>query len=439
VEHERASRELDKEGGDDIENQNHFRSHPKQRKNTVILRHFAIFMATASVLGGCGDSGGAGASAPTTAELGTEAASTYAQIAFRAYGDSVQRAETLRDALVSFVAAPSETTQQAAKDAWLSAREPYLQTEAYRFYDGPIDNPADGPEVMINAWPLDEAHVDYTRDDAQAGIINDPSIVIDEATLRDENEKGGEENIAVGFHPIEFLLWGQDDPDPSNGLPGQRPATDYATDGSGTASNQDRRGEYLALLGDLLVRDLQEVVEAWNPDDARNFRADFEGGDWEAAVEKMLTGLIVLSGFEVAGQRLQVGLDNGDQEDEHSCFSDNTHRDMVQDVRGIQNVWLGRYAALDPADSVSGTGLREVVASIDSVLADQISAQIEQSLAAAEALRPTPEDPPFDVLISLGNTAGNAKVQDLIDSLVGLEALLSRAFTAFGFTPPQPQ
>jgi putative iron-regulated protein len=405
----------------------------------VIVAQFVVFMVGALLVAGCGDSGDGGDSGPTTAELGQEAASTYAEIAYRAYSDSVQMAEALDEALSAFVAAPSEANHQAAKDAWLAAREPYLQTEAYRFYDGPIDNPVGGPEIQINAWPLDEAHVDYTRDDPQAGIINDPSISVDEPTLRDKNEEGGEENIAVGFHPIEFLLWGQDDPDPSNGLPGQRPATDYVTGGSGTASNQDRRGEYLALLGALLVADLRDVVDAWRPNETGDFRAELEAGDWSPAVEKMLTGLIVLSGFEVAGQRLQVALDNGDQEDEHSCFSDNTHRDMVQDVRGMQNVWLGRYAALDPADSVSGTGLREVVASVDPVLAEEITAQIEESLSLAEALRPTQEDPPFDVLISLGNAQGNAKVQALIDSLVEQEELLSRAFTAFGFTVPQPE
>lgn len=405
----------------------------------MIVTQFVFLVGLALFAGGCGDSGDGGQLAQSTAELGQSAASTYAQIGYRSYSDSVEMAEVLDEALAAFIAEPSEMTHQAAKAAWLAAREPYLQTEAYRFYDGPIDNPVDGPEVQINAWPLDEAHVDYTRDDAEAGIINDPSIVIDEATLRDKNEEGGEENIAVGFHPIEFLLWGQDDPDPSNGLPGQRPFSDYLSDGSGTASNQDRRAEYLGLLGDLLVDDLQDVVDAWRPDEPGNFRADFESGDWSAAVEKMLTGLIILSGFEAAGQRLQVALDNGDQEDEHSCFSDNTHRDMVQDVRGIQNVWLGRYVALEPADSISGTGLREVVASVDAALADQITAQIEQSLGLAEALRPTPEDPPFDVLISLGNAQGNAKVQALVDSLVEQEDLLSRAFTAFGFTVPQPE
>jgi len=390
------------------------------------------------LLGGCGGSSDDGSADPSTAALAQEAASTYAQIAHQAYSDSLATAVVLADALNALVEEPSVESHETAKAAWLAAREPYLQTEVLRFYDGPIDNPADGPEIYINAWPLDEAYVDYTQDAASAGIINDPEMPIDEAALRGANEEGGEENISVGFHPIEFLLWGQDTTDPSDELPGLRPFTDYLIDEGSTAENQDRRGAYLSLLGELLVDDLEKVVNAWSPDDAGNYRAGFEGGGWEPALEKILTGMIILSGFEVAGQRLQVALDNGDQEDEHSCFSDNTHRDMVQDVRGVQNVWLGEYQALDSAQSVSGTGVREVVASIDSALADQISQQIAQSVSLAEALRPTEADPPFDLLISLGNSEGNEKVQALIDSLRTQEDLLSTAFAAFGLSVPEP-
>lgn len=393
---------------------------------------------SAMLLAGCGGSSDGEPGGPSTEALAQEAALTYARIAHQAYSDSLAEAVALRQALNAFVAEPTVESHEAAKAAWLAAREPYLQTEVLRFYDGPIDNPVDGPETSINAWPLDEAYVDYTEDASLAGIINNTEIPIDEAALRGANEAGGEENIALGFHPIEFLLWGQDNTDPSDELPGQRPATDYLIDEGGTAENQDRRGAYLSLLGELLVDDLEKVVDAWSPDVAGNYREAFEGGGWESALEKMLTGMIILSGFEVAGTRLQVGLDNGDQEDEHSCFSDNTHRDMVQDVRGVQNVWLGEYRALDSAQSVSGTGLREVVASLDSALAEQIDQQIAEGLSLAEALRPTAADPPFDLLISLGNTEGNAKVQALIDSLRTQENLLSSAFAAFGLSVPEP-
>lgn len=399
----------------------------------------SLSLVVAVLIAGCGDSSEGSGTGEATGEIAQEAASTYAAIAYQAYSDSLETAEALDAALTAFVAEASSDSQDVAKEAWLAAREPYLQTEVFRFYDGPIDNPTDGPEGSINAWPLDESHIDYTRDAAAAGIINDIATPIDESTLRDANEDGGEENISVGFHPIEFLLWGQDDTDPSNELPGQRPSTDFLAGDSGSAENQDRRGDYLDLLGDLLIDDLQFVVDAWSPNDPSNYRAGFEAGSWEASLEKILTGMIILSGFETGGERLQVALDNGDQEDEHSCFSDNTHRDMVQDVLGVQNVWLGEYEALSSADSVSGTGVREVVASIDSDLAAQIGAQISESVRLAEALRPTNQDSPFDVLISIGNTDGNAKVQALIDSLRDQEELLSQAFSAFGLSVPEPE
>src|SRR5262245_19904566 len=112
--------------------------------------------------------------------------------------------------------------------------------------------------------------------------------------------------------------------------PGARPFTDYMlTDG--TNANQDRRGQYLATTSELLLDDLGGLVEAWAPDED-NYRAELEAEAPGDALVKIMSGMIILSGFETGGERLQAALDAKDQEEEHSCFSDNTHRDMVQDV-----------------------------------------------------------------------------------------------------------
>ena len=70
----------------------------------------------------------------------------------------------------------------------------------------------DGPEGLINAWPLDEAYIDYVEGDPAAGVVNDPDTypTIDAELLTSLNEQGGEANISTGWHAIEFLLWGQD-------------------------------------------------------------------------------------------------------------------------------------------------------------------------------------------------------------------------------------
>lgn len=350
-----------------------------------------------------------------------DALSNYADIVYASYSDSLETAQALDAAIDSFVAAPSQAGLEAARDAWLEAREPYLQTEVYRFYDGPIDNPDDGPEGYINSWPLDESFIDYVEgtDGATAGIINDLQLPITAEIITEANQGLTEESVSTGYHAIEFLLWGQDFDDDG---PGNRPFTDYVTDGTGTAANQERRGLYLAVVSDLLVEDLQTLVDAWAPDED-NYRAEFLAESPQTAFTKVMSGLIILTGFETGQERLLAALDTNDQEDEHSCFSDNTHRDMVQDVRGMLNVWEGRY------EDVSGAGLRDVIAASDATLADQITAQIEESLALAEDLRP-----PFDQEIAEGNAEGNARVEALAVALFEQRELLEQVFELYGLT-----
>lgn len=359
-----------------------------------------------------------------------EAVQTYSKIALASYEDSLSEAKKLEVALKAFVAEPSDATHVAAKNAWLASREPYLQTEVYRFYDGPIDAPEHGPEGLLNAWPLDEAYIDYVEGDDSTGLINDVSVTIDADTLEAMNEEGGEENISTGYHAIEFLLWGQDMNDDG---PGDRPYTDYVKGDGGTAANADRRGQYLTTVGAMLVDHLDQVANAWKAGKSDNYRAEFEAADEKEALRRIFTGMIVLSGFETGGERLQVALDSGDQEDEHSCFSDNTHRDMIQDVQGVKNVWTGTYTRVD-GSKVEGVGISEVVRQIDAELAGKLDKSIDESLRLANAL-----EIPFDQEIARTNTEGRARVRALIDSLRKQEKELQEVFRLFKLSIPEPE
>jgi putative iron-regulated protein len=354
-----------------------------------------------------------------------DAVTNYSQIVEASYLDSLTTAQSLNAALEALVMSPSEATLATARTAWLQSREPYLQTEVYRFYDGPIDNPTDGPEGLLNAWPLDEQYIDYVDGMPNAGIINS-SDNIDAMTLEGLNEIGGEKNIATGYHAIEFLLWGQDSSDTG---PGARPHTDYVTGTAGTAANQDRRGVYLTTAGGLLLQHLGQVHGAWTP--AGSYRSSFES-DTQAAFEKILTGMIVLAGFETGGERLQAALDSGDQEDEHSCFSDNTHRDMILDVQGISNVWNGSYTRTD-GSVVSGIGIKDVVGVVDTALMMRVDSKISEALRLANDL-----EVPFDQEIA-PMSAGNARVAALVTSLMELETVLTDVFSAFGLAVAIPE
>ena len=332
----------------------------------------------------------------------------YATIVHASYEDAYTSAMALRVALNALVDAPSPTTLEAAQSAWKSARILYGQTEAYRFYGGPIDGD-DGPEGMLNAWPLDESYLDYVEGNATAGIINHPEVPITASELRALNEAGGEENISTGFHAIEFLLWGQDQSDDG---PGARPYTDYVTpssagrDGGRRQSPQQRRGQVLLTVAEMLTQDLKGLVDAWAPEQPQNYRTAFLSANSTESLRKILSGIGILSRGELSGERIAVALSTRDQEDEHSCFSDNTHVDIRQNAQRIRNVYDGRYVRTN-GTVIDGPGIGDL---LSADLNAAMTRQLDDTLAKVNAI-----SPPFDREIL--SEAGRKRIQDAIDAL----------------------
>ena len=355
----------------------------------------ALLTLAASLALACG--GGA------SDDLKRDAVRNYAEGAYAMYSKSLASAQAMDAAIDRFVAAPSAVRLDAAKRAWLLARDDYGLTEIYRFYDGPIDNEADGPEGLINAWPLDEAYIDYVEGNANAGVVNNPADypVIDSALIVSINEEGGEANVSTGWHAIEFLLWGQDMNDDG---PGLRPLEDYTTN-----PNADRRATYLAVASDTLIGHLQDMVNAWAPGGG-NYRASFLAAAPDEALRRIITGIGEMSRGELAGERMAVAYEARSQEDEHSCFADNTTADIIANARGVQIVYSGDYG------SVAGVGIKDVVAAEDADLAQQLEDQIRRSVSLAQAI-----PAPFDQHLREGVSDASAGRQAVLAAIRALE------------------
>ena len=318
----------------------------------------------------------------------------YADIVHAGYVDSHNRAVALQNALQTLTDRPSPASLEAAKNAWKRARIPYGETEVFRFYGGPIDG-ADGPEGQLNAWPMDESYVDYVEGNPRAGIINDAEAPITREHLLSLNEQGGEENVSIGYHAIEFLLWGQD---LSADGPGARPVSDYVA--------APRRVQYLHTVTAQLVSDLESLVKEWAPGQNGNYRAAFLSQEPKEALRRILVGVGTLSRSELAGERMAVALESRDQEDEHSCFSDNTHVDIVRNAQGIQNVIEGRYLRSNGA-LVEGPG---ILALLQDERQAELQGKVRNAMAAVHAIRP-----PFDREIV--SSIGRQRVQAAIHAL----------------------
>jgi putative iron-regulated protein len=355
---------------------------------------FGVLVA-ATALASCGSGDD---EASVSKERKAAVAEHYADIVYATYGASIASAEKLQGAIESFLDRPTQAGLTAARNAWLSARDDYIVTEPFRFYGGPIDDPKTGPEGLINAWPMDEVYVDYVRGEPRAGIINDraayPRITTD--VIVEANEKGGETNISSGWHAIEFLLWGQDQ---SSTGPGERPASDYTS-----APNASRRAQYLRLTTQRLLSDLRSVHEPWAPNGAyrRTFLADPD-----KALTNILRGIGALNSHELAGERMAVALDSQEQEDEHSCFSDNTNADVVNDLKGIRMVYMGEAGA-------GGDSLDALVREVDPELAARLRKKLSATVTAAERFPAT-----FERMIAA--PPGSAEHKALADVIAAIE------------------
>lgn len=366
----------------------------------------------------------------------------YANIAHAGYSDSAAGAKKLQAAVDALIAKPSADTLKAAREAWIAARVPYMQTEAFRFGNRIVDD----WEGKVNAWPLDEGLIDYVAEAYgnenpeneyyTANVIANPTLKIggktvdakkiDAKLLESLQEAGGvEANVATGYHAVEFLLWGQDLNGTDAGA-GNRPASDYDTKNC-TGGNCERRAAYLKAATDLLVSDLEWMTEQWAP--KGEARAEVLK-DPEAGLKSVFVGLGSLSYGELAGERMKLGLLIHDPEEEHDCFSDNTFNSHHDDAKGIRNVYLGSYTRTD-GSVVSGPSVSDLVKAKSPETDTAVRAALDKTMENMNALVERGKSTEaYDQMIGQGNDAGNAVVQAAITSLIAQAKELERAIAA---------
>jgi putative iron-regulated protein len=421
-----------------------------------------------------GQNGVDGVNGVSTFVTSADVVKTNANIAYAVYSDALIRSVQLRDNLQQFVDAPTQSSFDEAKQAWLAAREPYGQSEVYRFRSGPVDAlkndgtlgvEGDGPEGRINAWPLGEAIIDYVasvvdgdaKPESPANALSSNIIAnitdypqIDKDTLLDMFEHGEDErNVTTGYHAIEFLLWGQDlnldlsGSGSRDSSGGQRPYSDYfsATNGhefsctSGDLASSDeicdRRGDYLLAATDILIEDLTAIATSWEPNVGVHYNSFVTGGD--ASLARILEGMGRLSFGELAGERINIALTTDSQEDEHSCFSDNTHRDIYLNAKGVQNTYNASYVRIN-GEVIEGASIHDLlVVGGFHELANQLRTALETTQANASVIDTKAKTgTPFDQLIQ--QSVQQPNIVAVIDALVHQTDVIEQAIQALGVT-----
>lgn len=368
----------------------------------------------------------------------------YRRLAHWSYEASYHSAGRLKSRIADLLAVPSEASLLAAREAWRQAHRDYSQTEALRFGNWIVDD----WEGAVNAWPVDEGLLDYVAADYAASPTNPLArhnlvasrpievngIQLDTDRLDWTQLKfihGGSEveaNVVLGYHAIEFLLWGQD---PHRNTPGagQRPWTDFVPEMPSCSSGPQaaavehcqRRRRLLQLMAEHLYSQLGEMTLHWAGNSPTSYGLHIASGDVDEGLRRMLFGLIRLAGDEMAGERLQVALLTHAPEEEQDCFSDDTHQSAYHNALGLQNLYYGRYqnAGYKNGEAYAAPlSLAALAHRVDAALAERIDLAFAETERALSRIRQLGEDgQTVDLLIQPGNAEGAALLNAAMQAL----------------------
>lgn len=239
------------------------------------------------------------------------------------------------------------TMLNTAAANWISTRQPWEASESFLF--GPAEFLSLDPS--LDSWPVDRNQLD--------------NVLASNTELTPENVANGLTPALRGFHTIEYLIF---------------------RDGQLRSSEDlsDREFEYLTAAAAVLKDDAALLAQSWKDGYGAEFVNAGESGSrflsQNDAVLELVEGIIGICD-EVANGKIADPYDNDDKELVESQFSFNSLKDFTNNIRSVQNIYLGTRQ-----NGASNSGLHVWVADRDATLDARLQTEIADAIAAIQAI-----------------------------------------------------
>lgn len=282
------------------------------------------------------------------ADFSAELANIGSNVIVGTYTDLKEKGLALQVATARLEANPTADNLAAAKAAWVAARSPWEQSEGFLF--GPVDE--EGLDPSLDSWPVNVADLNNVL--ASSYELTASFLAAQEGTLK-------------GFHTIEFLLWG---------------ATGTKTVDQFTA----REFKYLAAAAEAITNDVSALAGLWLATDGNYVSNLLTAGQnhvfpsQKSAVEQIVDALVVIAD-EVANGKINEPFAAQDLTLEESRFSANSKADFADNMRSIQNIYLGKYGSKG-----TGEGITTIVGEADPTMDAKVRAAIAAAITSIEGI-----------------------------------------------------
>ena len=270
-----------------------------------------------------------------------------------------------------------------SKQAWLDAHSAYELTTLHRYFAAQLLGEQNSLALMqiqyqINHWPIIPGYIDYVNGYPDSGIVNDINVNLDVDSLREQHGTFDISEVTLGFHVIEFLLWGYD----SGSVP--RPAADFDAVleltsqeiESGYSLDQlsnNRRRLFLSVATDTLVEDFRALQSLWLAEES-SIRRGIESTSGTELIVIFADSMSAMLTEELLLRSLYPMLNGNFSESIQSPYSRSTQNAVSSQLSGLERLLLERQTK-------NGTTLDRVF----SAISEEFSEFFYQNFDASKA------------------------------------------------------
>ena len=177
----------------------------------------------------------------------------------------INSTQALRQATQAFLTNSNQQQWLALRQQWLQSHNQWHLSQFY------IASSQQYPSLLpaltqasrnLHSTPISPGFIDGIPGYPKSGIVFDITVPITAKAIRTQHQSYTKEEVSIGLHAMEFLLWGNTLTDYSEGR-----SINQEEVFRGIKQNQlptPRRRDYLLLLTEMMVEDSRQLLTDWN-------------------------------------------------------------------------------------------------------------------------------------------------------------------------------
>jgi putative iron-regulated protein len=122
-------------------------------------------------------------------------------------------ATALKESLAALATTPSPQTLEQTRQEWLNTHQRLVQLTPWqllaKMQPGLFGSLSEN-WPLLDQWPIQPGYLDSYDVYLHSGIVNDISVPINAAAIRQQNGLTDPQEVTLGLHAMAYLLWGED-------------------------------------------------------------------------------------------------------------------------------------------------------------------------------------------------------------------------------------